>query len=81
MANAKPFKLTSPTDPGVKRDPSTGRLVSAEQVQPLAPPVLVAESGKGVEVQTLIARNRAATGSTDLPTPPMVPPSKPMRVS
>jgi len=80
MANAKPFK-TSSSDPGVKRDPSTGRMVSAEQVQPMAPPEILTASTKGVEVQTLIEKNRAATGSTAIPTPPMVVPTKPMRVS
>ncbi len=78
---SKPFKITSPGDPGVRRDPSTGIFISALDKQ--APPQVVRESSsRGVNVEKVIEQSRAPYASgTNKPFEPLPKPALPFRVT
>ena len=74
---SKPFKITSPADPGFGRDPSTGLFISSRSGA--APPQVVRSAAdQGVPVTQTIEAARAPHRT--IPWSPVVPPAKPFRL-
>jgi len=74
---SKPFQITSPSDPGIGRDPATGLFISSRDGA--APPQVVRRSSdQGVPVSETIEAARAPHRT--IPWPAVVPPLKPFRL-